>query len=94
MEEGAHEDGSLTGTVFSDTTDGGVSWLLMQAKSTGAVIAYQLTWFADQDSTVAFTVSGDAQVASFQMDWSKPALSRHPVDLTLLTTTIGRPQAA
>ena len=91
VEEGSHEDGQLTGTVYSDTSDGGVSWLLMQAKSTGAVIAYELTWFADADSTVAFTVTGTAQVASFQMDWTKPALSRHPIDLTLLTTTLGRP---
>jgi len=91
VEPGEHEDGSLTGTVFSDSLDTGVTWLLMQAKSAGATIAYVLTWFSNEANTVAFTVSGDAQVATFSIDWTKPGHSRHPIDLTLLSTTLARP---
>lgn len=91
VEPGQHEDGTLTGTVFTDTTDAGVSWLLMQAKSSGATIDYTLTWFSDADATVAFTVTGQAQVSSFQLDWAKPGYSRHPIDLALTSATIDRP---
>ena len=91
VEPGEHQDGSLTGTVFTDSTDAGVSWLLMQAKSTGATIAYVLTWFSNEPNTVAFTVTGDAQVDTFTIDWAKPGYSRHPISLTLNSAAIARP---
>lgn len=91
VEPGEHEDGSLSGTVFADTTDSGITWVLMQAKSSGATMAYTITWFANETNDKAFTVSGDAQVGAFSMDWSKPGYGRHPIELTLLTTTLGRP---
>ena len=72
VEPGDFEDGSLTGTVFTDTLDQGVSWLLMQAKLDGATIDYVLTWFKNEDATVAFTMTGKAQVTSWEMDWAKP----------------------
>jgi len=92
VEVGELEDGSLTGTVFADTTSTGISWLLMQAKASGATIDYVLTWFSDQDSAVAFTWSGKAQVATFSMEWAKPGLARHPIDLALIDEpVIARP---
>lgn len=91
VEPGDTEDGSLSGTVYSDTTDTGITWALMQAKSTGATMTYVLTWFSDQDNTVAFTWSGNCQVATFNIDWAKPRYSRHPIDLTLQSVDIARP---
>jgi hypothetical protein len=91
-EPGDTQSGSLTGTLYTDTTDSGASWLLMQAQNTDAALTYEVTWFADLDETVAFTLTGTAKVASFQMDWSKPGFSRHPLDLELLyPVAIGRP---
>ncbi len=93
VEPGSHEDGSLTGTVFGDSLSTGITWMLMQAKSSGSTLDYVLTWFSNEADTVAFTVSGQAQVGSFSIDWNKPGLSRHPIDLTLLSTNLARPGA-
>ena len=91
VEPGDHEDGSLSGEVFADTTDQGITWVLMQAMSAAATMDYTLTWFSNETADVAFTVTGQAQVGTFQMDWSKPGYGRHPIDLTLLSTDLGRP---
>ena len=91
-EPGQFEDGAIGGSVYADTPDSGVTWLLMQAKAAGATMDYVLTWFADQDGTVAFTWTGQAQVGTFSMDWTKPGLARHPIDLALIDKpTIARP---
>ena len=90
-EPGEHTDGSLTGTVFTDTTATGISWALMQAQQAGATMSYVLTWFADQDNTIAFTYTGDCKVDEFSIDWAKPGYSKHPISLVLVTGTLGRP---
>lgn len=93
-EVGSHEDGALTGTVYTDTSEAGITWALMQAKASGAEMTYSLTWFADQDATVAFTYSGTCKVGRFSIGWTKPGYSRHPLDLVLTSGTLGRPAAA
>ena len=40
---------------------------------------------------MAFTVTGNAQVNTFTIDWDKPGYSRHPIDLALNSATIARP---
>jgi hypothetical protein len=91
VEKGEQEDGSLSGTVFADSTDTGITWALMQAKASGAQLDYVLTWFANEDATVAFVWTGIAQVGAFSVEWAKPGLARHPIDLALLSVTISRP---
>lgn len=92
VEPGEHVDGSLTGTVYTDTTAGsGISEALMLAHAAGATMTYSVTMFSDQANTVAYIYSGDCQVSSFQIDWAKPGYSRHPLDLALVTGTISRP---
>lgn len=91
VEKGDQEDGQLTGTVFADSTDTGITWVLMQAKAAGTVMNYVLQWFSDQDATVSFVWTGVCQVGNFQIEWTKPSLARHPIDLSLLDVTISRP---
>ena len=87
VEPGDLEDGQLTGTVFTDTKDTGISWLLMQARETGATIAYTLTWFYDQTADIAF------EILKVRQSHIWP-LARHtreqrlPINLTVLVTRI------
>lgn len=90
-EPGALQWGSATGELFVDMSDGGVSVALETAYLSGAEIAYSMTWYADQASTVARTYTGKAIVNSFTLDWSKPGLAKQPLDLALLTAVPSRP---
>jgi hypothetical protein len=93
VEPGAAEPGALTGNVYADSTDTGITWALAHLKQSGATFAYTATWWADQGATKAMEFSGEATVASFQLDFTKPGYGKHPVDLSLITATIARPAA-
>lgn len=93
-EPGTIASGGLTGNVFADSQDGGVTWILLQAYDTNATIAYVVTWWADLGPTKAVQYTGDARVANFQLAWTKPAMGRHPIDLEIMTATVARPAAA
>lgn len=89
-EPGAPTTGTITGTVFADSSDMGVSWLLREAGSTNAEIAFVLTMWSDQP-TYAVVETGTASVNKFTWDWVKPGLGRTPLDLTVLTSVHSRP---
>lgn len=93
LEPGAPEAGSLTGNVFADTRDTGITWALAQLKKTGAEFPYSITYYADQDATVAVRFSGNAKVNSFKLPFSKPGYAKHPLDLALSTADMARPTA-
>lgn len=90
-EPGGTSNGSLTGTVFTDTTDTGISWALMQAYQAGETFPYVAVWFADQDATKAVQFTGEAVVNTFSLDWVKPGNAKHPLDIGLVSAAIGRP---
>lgn len=90
-EPGSSTNGALTGTVFTDTTDTGITWALMNAYTVGEEFTFSFTWFADQPSTTAVLFTGTAKVNTFSMEWAKPGNAKHPLDLALITTTITRP---
>jgi hypothetical protein len=92
-EPGSPSNGSLSGTVYADPSDTGLTWILGQAYKAGSEIAYTITYWADQDNTVAIIFSGQCKVASFSLPFSKPNLAKHPLDLTLITADMARPQA-
>lgn len=92
-EPGADEDGSLTGSVYTDTSNGGVSWALATARDTGQLLPVVVTWFADQGPDVALQYTCQARVRRFSLVWNKPGLSKHQVELVLKKGTLGRPPA-
>lgn len=93
-EPGAIASGALTGNTFADSLATGITWLLAEAYETDETVAYVLTFWADLGATVAMQYTGDARVNSFQLDWSKPGIGRHPVDLEVVSAALARPAAA
>ena len=90
-EPGTRSDGSISGTVYTDLADTGLTWLLAQAKDTDATIAYVLTFHPDAGATGGIVFTGDAKVNTWSLDFSKPSLSKHSLDLTAMTAVISRP---
>ena len=93
LEPGATEAGSLTGNVFADTRDTGITWALAQLKKTGEEFPYSIIYYADQAATVAVKFSGTAKVNSFRLPFTKPGYAKHPLDLSLATADMARPVA-
>ena len=93
-EPGAVQSGSLTGNAFTDSLDTGLTWILAQAYETDATLAYTLTFFPELGATKAMQFTGEARVSSFQLDFSKPGINRHPLDLEVVSATLARPAAA
>jgi len=91
VEPGDRTDGSITGEVYADSTDEGITWVLLQAQQQQATLAYVLTFYADAASTVAFTVTGECTVGSFVLPWSKPGYARHSLGLVVQTAEYARP---
>jgi hypothetical protein len=87
------QNGSLRTNQFTDTSELGITWAMMNAYMNGTTVAYSVQWFADQDNTVSFVLTGDAKVAQFSLPFEKPGLSRHDLELTLHTGTLSRPTA-
>lgn len=94
-EPGAIASGSLTGTVFADTTDTGITWVLAQSfEANAAELDYIYTVWPELGATKAMQYTGTARVASFQVDFAKPGLGKHPIDLEIVTAALARPAAA
>lgn len=90
-EPGAIAAGTLTGTVFADTSDAGITWALAQAYEANAEIAYIYTLYPELGPTHAMQYTGTARVASFSVDFLKPGLGKHPIDLEIATAALARP---
>lgn len=90
-EPGEAVNGSLSGNAFTDTTESGLWTALYTAYTDGTELDYQVTWFpgvAGQE----ITFQGRAVVQDPPtLPFSKPGLSKHPVNLALLTATLTRP---
>ena len=93
-EPGSIEAGAFTGNVFSDSLDAGVTYVLATAYETQAEFDYIVTFWPELGPTKAMQYTGRAKVASFQLDFAKPGIGKHPLDLELSTATLGRPAAA
>lgn len=93
VEPGAKQDGSLTGEAFTDTADGGLWSLLDDAYEDDVELAYELTFFGDLGATLAVKFTGTAKVNSSGLAFSKPGMSRHPLDLAIITAVKSRPAA-
>lgn len=91
VEPGSFSPGTLSGEVVGDTTDSGITWLLNTALQAQAEVAYVLTFFDDQDNTVAVTFTGTATVNTFEWPFSRPGIFSHSIDLSVLTATVSRP---
>lgn len=95
VEPGEAVAGEFSGTVYTDTADAGITWVLAQASVSGTPVAYEIVWFADQDAATAFQLDGQAQVGQMTLPWEKPGLSKHDITLSLVTNNgLKRPAAA
>jgi ribosomal protein L18 len=93
-EPGSIEAGTFTGNVFADSLDAGVTYVLALAYETQSEFDYIVTFWPELGPTKAMQYTGRAKVASFQLDFAKPGIGKHPLDLELSTATLGRPAAA
>jgi hypothetical protein len=94
-EPGSIEAGSFTGNVFADSLDAGITWVLAQAyEDQSSELDYIVTFWPELGPTKAMQYTGKAKVASFQLDFAKPGIGKHPLHLELSTATRGRPAAA
>jgi len=95
-EPGAAEAGSFTGNVFADSMDAGITYVLAQAAlpQVDAEFDYIITFWPELGPTKAMQYTGQARVNSFQLDFAKPGIGKHPLDLEIVTATLGRPAAA
>jgi hypothetical protein len=93
-EPGEAVNGALTGEAFTDTTADGLWDMLDEAFAAGTEFDYVYTVFPGvEGQEVTFT--GRAKVNSYpELTFSKPGLSRHQVDLAILTATKSRPAPA
>jgi hypothetical protein len=92
-EPGAKAEGSLTGNVFADSSDAGITWALAQAYETDATLAYIVTFWPELGPTNGMQWTGEARVNSFQQDFAKPGIGKHPLDLAITTAVLARPAA-
>jgi hypothetical protein len=93
-EPGEAVNGSLTGEAFTDTTVAGLWDILDEAWTANTELTFVYTAFPGvEGQEVSWT--GQAKVNSYpELAFSKPGLSRHPVDLAILTATKSRPAPA
>ena len=93
-EPGAVASGSLTGNAFADSQDTGLTWILAQAYENDATLAYTLTFWPELGATKAMEWTGEARVNSYTLDFSKPGVGRHPIDLEIVSASLARPTGA
>lgn len=89
-EPGAPEPGQLSGEVYTDTLEGGLSDLLLAAKETDDDIDYVLTMW-DDIPTKAIRWTGQATVGDLELDFTPGKRARHPLNLELTTAVRSRP---
>jgi hypothetical protein len=90
-EPGEITEGSLTGNAYTDTTDSGLWWLLDEAYESETQVDYVLTFFPDLGATKAVEFTGKAYVTESGLGFTNPAVSKHPIALTVVTATKSRP---
>jgi len=93
-EPGAAAAGTFTGNAFGDSLEAGITWVLAQAFETNEEFDYIITFWPELGPTKAMQYTGQARVNSFQLDFAKPGIGKHPLDLEIVTATLGRPAAA
>jgi hypothetical protein len=93
-EPGSVAAGSLTGTAFTDSLDAGITWVLAQAYETDAILDIVVTFWPELGPTKAMQYTGTARVNSYQLDFAKPGMGKHPIDLEVVTAVLARPAAA
>jgi hypothetical protein len=93
-EPGERVNGALTGEAFTDTTVDGLWDMLDEAWTANEEFTYVYTVFPGvEGQEVSWT--GQAKVNSYpELAFAKPGLSRHPVDLAILTAVKSRPAPA
>jgi hypothetical protein len=93
-EPGSISAGSFTGNVFADSLDSGITWVLAQAFEAQSELDYIVTFWPELGPTKAMQYTGTAKVASFTLDFAKPGIGKHALELELSTATLARPAAA
>jgi hypothetical protein len=93
-EQGERVNGALTGEAFTDTTADGLWDTLDEAWTANTELTYVYTVFPGvEGQEVSWT--GQAKVNAYpELAFTKPGLSRHRVDLAILTATKSRPAPA
>lgn len=86
-EPGEKTPGSLTGTVFTDTSTAGLTTALIQALNTSKEFPYDLVWWPDVSGS-ALQITGNARVSDLTLEWSKPGVAKHTLALSIITATV------
>jgi hypothetical protein len=90
-EPGSPTNGSISGEVFKDTSDGGVTRMLIQALEADTEMTY--IWTENDGTPEEMTVTGKCRVNGHTQTFSPDKLGRHPLALSVSTaaTTFGTP---
>lgn len=83
-------DGSITGTVFKDTSATGITRLLAKAVAApGTTFDYEYTENEGTDEEFKFT--GKATAPAFGIPFQPSQFGTHPLSLTVITATLADP---
>lgn len=93
-EPGSTTNGGLTGNVYVDPTDTGITWALATLYQAGTEFPYRIVYYSDLAETHAIEFVGNAKVNTFTLPFSKPGNAQQPLDLALITASMGRPAPA
>lgn len=85
-EPGEKQPGSLSGTVFTDTSTAGITTALITALNTSAEFPYDLVWWPDVTGS-ALQITGQARVSDLVLEWSKPGVAKHSLSLSVVSAS-------
>lgn len=89
-EPGDPEPGQLTGEVYTDTLEDGLTDILLAAKEADDDLAYILTMW-DDVAAKAIRWTGNATVGDLELNFDPGKRARHPLNLELTTAVRSRP---
>ena len=89
-EPGATQSGTLTGNAFTDALSTGLAWLLASAWEVNETMAFELTFHPELGPTKSMKYTGTCRCASFTLDFAKPGIGKHPIDLEVMTADLVR----
>lgn len=86
VEPGDVQPGSLTGEVYKDTSESGITRALAAAVQAGTVFDY--TYTENEGTATELQFTGKATVRPFGVSFTPNKYGRHPLELSIATATL------
>jgi len=85
-EPGDPQPGSITGTVFKDTSAAGITRALAAALTASSELSY--VWTENAGTAQEWIVTGKCRVNGLTVDFTPDKYGRHPLDLSVSTAVV------